>query len=38
MKDIGRGAATFAVTVEPRGGRQTPTLENNASCRNVVKS
>lgn len=27
MKDIGRGAAIFAVTIEPRGGRQVPSLE-----------
>lgn len=27
MKEIGRGATLFAVTVEPRGGKPTPTLE-----------
>jgi anti-sigma-K factor RskA len=27
MKDIGSGAALFAVTVEPRGGKPAPTLE-----------
>ncbi len=24
MKDIGSGAATFAVTIEPRGGKESP--------------
>ena len=38
MKDIGAGAATFAVTIEPRGGRQTPTLETMQVAGNVVKS
>ena len=38
MKDIGTGAATFAVTIEPRGGRQTPTLETMQVAGNVVKS
>lgn len=27
MKDIGSGATTFAVTVEPRGGKPSPSLE-----------
>ncbi|MBT1687773.1 anti-sigma factor [Dawidia soli] len=27
MKEIGRGATLFAVTVEPRGGKPAPTLE-----------
>ena len=38
MKDVGTGAATFAVTIEPRGGRQTPTLETMQVAGNVVKS
>ena len=37
MKDIGTGAATFAVTIEPRGGRQTPSLETMQVAGNVVK-
>ena len=27
MKEIGNGATTFAVTIEPRGGKSSPTLE-----------
>jgi len=27
MKDIAQGAVTFAVTIEPRGGKISPTLE-----------
>jgi len=38
MKDIGSGAATFAVTIEPRGGKQAPTLETMQVAGNVVKS
>lgn len=36
MKDL-TGAATFAVTLEPRGGRPTPTLEKLQVIGNVVK-
>ena len=38
MKDIGAGAATFAVTIETRGGRATPSLETMQVAGNVVKS
>jgi anti-sigma-K factor RskA len=27
MKEIGKGATTFAVTIEPRGGKPSPTME-----------
>lgn len=37
MKNIGAGAATFAVTIEPRGGRPSPTLETMQVAGNVVK-
>jgi len=37
MKDIASGAAAFAVTVEPRGGKTTPTLETMQVMGNVVK-
>lgn len=37
MKDIGTGAATFAVTVETRGGKTTPSLETMQVAGNVVK-
>lgn len=37
MKDISSGAATFAVTIEPRGGKSTPTLETMQVAGNVVK-
>jgi anti-sigma-K factor RskA len=37
MKDIQQGAATFAVTVEPRGGKDSPTLETMQVVGNVVK-
>lgn len=37
MKEIGSGAATFAVTIEPRGGKATPTLETMQVAGNVVK-
>ncbi|WP_276367195.1 anti-sigma factor [Chryseolinea sp. H1M3-3] len=37
MKDIKPGAATFAVTVEPRGGKTSPTLETMQVVGNVVK-
>lgn len=36
MKDMA-GAATFAVTIEPRGGRPTPNLKNLQIIGNVVK-
>jgi len=38
MKEIGSGAATFAVTIEPRGGRSAPSLETMQVAGNVVKS
>jgi anti-sigma-K factor RskA len=38
MKEIGSGAATFAVTIEPRGGKPSPTLETMQVAGNVVKS
>jgi anti-sigma-K factor RskA len=37
MKEIGTGAVTFAVTVEPRGGKQSPTLESMQVAGNVIK-
>lgn len=37
MKDIQSGAATFAVTVEPRGGKASPSLETMQVAGNVVK-
>jgi anti-sigma-K factor RskA len=37
MKDIGAGAAVFAVTIEPRGGKESPTLETMQVAGNVVK-
>ncbi len=36
MQDM-TGAATFAITIEPRGGRPTPTLEKLQVIGNVVK-
>ena len=38
MKEIGSGAATFAVTIEPRGGKSSPSLETMQVAGNVVKS
>ena len=38
MKAVQSGVATFAVTVEPRGGKQSPTLETMQVAGNVVKS
>jgi anti-sigma-K factor RskA len=38
MKDIGKGATTFAITIEPRGGRPTPALETMQVAGNVDKS
>ncbi|HOX83203.1 MAG TPA: anti-sigma factor [Chryseolinea sp.] len=37
MKAIGNGAAAFAVTIEPRGGKASPTLETMQVVGNVVK-
>jgi anti-sigma-K factor RskA len=37
MKDIAPGASTFAVTIEPRGGKASPTLETMQAAGNVVK-
>jgi anti-sigma-K factor RskA len=37
MKDIGSGAVTFAVTIEPRGGKSSPTLETMQVAGNVTK-
>jgi anti-sigma-K factor RskA len=38
MKKISEGAATFAVTVEPRGGKSSPTLETMQVAGHVGKS
>lgn len=38
MKDAGSGAATFAVTIEPRGGKPSPTMETMQVAGNVAKS
>jgi hypothetical protein len=37
MKKIVSGAATFAVTIEPRGGKASPSLETMQVVGNVVK-
>jgi anti-sigma-K factor RskA len=37
MKETGNGAAAFAVTIEPRGGKSTPSLETMQVIGNVVK-
>ena len=37
MENIATGAATFAVTIEPRGGKDSPTLETMQVAGNVVK-
>jgi anti-sigma-K factor RskA len=37
MKEIGNGAAAFAVTIEPRGGKPAPTLETMQVVGNVIK-
>jgi anti-sigma-K factor RskA len=37
MKDIGKGAKTFAVTIEPRGGKASPTLETMQVAGTVTK-
>lgn len=36
MKDIGKGAVTFAVTIEPRGGKSSPTLETMQVAGNIA--
>lgn len=38
MKDIGKGVTTFAVTIEPRGGKASPTLETMQVAGNPVES
>ena len=38
MKEIGKGVTTFAVTIEPRGGKASPTLETMQMAGNTVKS
>jgi anti-sigma-K factor RskA len=37
MKEINTGAAAFAVTIEPRGGKPAPSLETMQVIGNVVK-
>ncbi len=37
MKGIPKGAVTFAVTIEPRGGKSSPTLETMQVAGQVVK-
>ncbi len=37
MKAIGNGAAVFAVTIEPRGGKASPTMETMQVAGEVVK-
>lgn len=37
MKDIAGKAATFAVTIEPRGGKPSPTLESMQVAGNVTR-
>jgi anti-sigma-K factor RskA len=37
MKEIGKGAVTFAVTIEPRGGKPSPSLETMQVVGNVDK-
>jgi anti-sigma-K factor RskA len=37
MKDISQGAVTFAVTIEPRGGKPSPTLESMQVAGSVPK-
>jgi anti-sigma-K factor RskA len=37
MKDVGTGVAAFAVTIEPRGGKLTPSLETMQVLGNIVK-
>ena len=38
MKDIGKGATNFAVTIEPRGGKNTPTMETMQVIGTVAKA
>ncbi len=38
MKQISSGATTFAITIEPKGGNATPSLETMQVAGNVVKS
>ena len=38
MKDIAAGATNFAVTIEPRGGKATPSLETMQAIGEVQKS
>jgi hypothetical protein len=38
MKEITKGAATFAVTIEPRGGKPSPTMETMQVAGQVAKS
>lgn len=38
MKEIGSAPSMFAVTIEPRGGRETPTLETMQVAGYVGKS
>lgn len=37
MKDINPGAKTFAVTIEPKGGKTSPTLETMQVAGNVIE-
>jgi len=37
MKDVKPGAKTFAVTIEPKGGKATPTLETMQVAGNVIE-
>lgn len=37
MRNIGQGATTFAITIEPKGGKLTPSLETMQVSGNVVK-
>lgn len=38
MKEIAKGAATFAVTIEPRGGKSSPTMETMQVAGQVIKT
>lgn len=38
MKSITAGATTFAVTIEPKGGKSSPTLETMQVAGNITKS
>jgi anti-sigma-K factor RskA len=37
MKNVGKGAITFAVTIEPRGGKISPTLETIQVAGHVIR-